>query len=63
MKIQIMTYSMKLGIDKMNYMFDGNNDLFVLFHTISTFRWGRPLFKRFQPDWERVGASMDDMEP
>jgi hypothetical protein len=35
MQIQCMAYYMELGITTMNYMFYGNNDSFVLFHTIS----------------------------
>jgi len=36
-QIQIMAYSMKLGINTMNCMFYGKNDSFLVFFTISDF--------------------------
>jgi hypothetical protein len=53
-----MAYYMELGINTMNYMFYGNNDSFVVFHTISDLplRTGRTLsvFSRIRSELEPI---------
>ena len=61
MNIQIMAYSMKLGINAMNYMFYGNNDSFVVYLKILDLpprTGGRNLsvFSRIRSESEPMGA-------
>ena len=50
-----MAYSMKLGINTMNYMFYGNNDSFVVFHTILD-------LPRRTAGWVRFPASLEPLQ-
>jgi hypothetical protein len=55
-----MTHLMKIGINKMNYMFYGNNYSFVVFHL--PLRTGRTLsvfsriWSELEPIWMMIGS-------